>query len=82
MGPKRIDSSFEFQRGVFAHIATEDFAVIADLFNNPVSPVFIQAKRFTIESSGPLELWADGERIGRTPVTIEAVPDAVRVMVP
>jgi len=43
---------------------------------------FIQAKRFTIESSDSLELWADGERAGRTPVTIEAVPDAVRVMVP
>ena len=43
---------------------------------------FIQAERFTIESSDPLELWADGERIGRTPVTIEAVPDAVGVMAP
>lgn len=43
---------------------------------------FIQTRQLRIETEGPLELWADGERIGRTPVTIEAVPDAVRVMVP
>ncbi len=43
---------------------------------------FIQSKRFTIESDEPLELWADGERVGRTPATIQVVPGAVRVMVP
>ena len=43
---------------------------------------FIQTKRLTIEADQPLELWADGERIARTPVTIEVVPGAVRVVLP
>ncbi len=43
---------------------------------------FIQTRRFRIETEKPLELWADGERIGRTPVTIEAMPGAIRVVLP
>ena len=43
---------------------------------------FIRTKRLTIEAEKPLELWADGERIARTPVTIQVVPGAVRIMLP
>lgn len=38
--------------------------------------------RLEIESGGPLWVWADGERLGQTPATIEVVPGALRVMVP
>lgn len=41
---------------------------------------FLRTQRFIIESPHPLEIWADGERIARTPATIEAVPGAVRVL--
>jgi diacylglycerol kinase (ATP) len=43
---------------------------------------FIKTKRLSIETGEPLELWADGERIGRTPATIEVAPGAVEVMLP
>ncbi|MCH7592362.1 MAG: diacylglycerol kinase family lipid kinase [Planctomycetes bacterium] len=42
----------------------------------------IQTKRFTIDADEPLEIWADGERIARTPATIEAAPAALRVVLP
>ena len=35
-----------------------------------------------ITSDPPLELWADGEPIAHTPARIEAVPDAIEVMLP
>ncbi len=40
----------------------------------------VRSKQFRIVSDRPLELWADGERIGETPVTIEAVPEAIDVL--
>lgn len=43
---------------------------------------FIRTRGFTLESSEELELWADGERIGKTPVEISVAPGAVRVLVP
>lgn len=43
---------------------------------------FVKTKRYSITSDEPLELWADGERIGRTPATIEVVPGAISVCVP
>ena len=43
---------------------------------------FLRARNLTIESRHPLELWADGERIARTPATIEVVPAALRVLRP
>ena len=43
---------------------------------------FIRTRRFSIEAEEGLELWADGERIACTPVNIEAVPDAIRVLLP
>ncbi len=43
---------------------------------------FFRSSRLRIESDDPLELWADGERIGKTPVTIEAVREAVRILLP
>mgnify|MGYP001564258506 CR=1 FL=1 len=43
---------------------------------------FLRTQRLTIESRRPLELWADGERIARTPATIEVVPAALRVLQP
>ncbi len=41
-----------------------------------------RTRRLEIESEAPLWVWADGERLGPTPATIEVVPDALRVMVP
>ena len=43
---------------------------------------FIKTSRVRLEADEPMELWADGERIGTTPATIEAVPDAVKVVLP
>lgn len=43
---------------------------------------FIRTKRLTIESDERFELWADGEKIGMTPVCIESVPGAVRIPLP
>ena len=41
-----------------------------------------RTRRLEIESEQPLWVWADGERLGKTPTTIEVVPGALRVMVP
>lgn len=41
-----------------------------------------RTRRLEIESEQTLWLWADGERLGQTPATIEVVPGALRVMVP
>jgi diacylglycerol kinase (ATP) len=43
---------------------------------------FLRAASFRLSSDTPLELWADGERIGTTPATIDAAPAALGVMVP
>ncbi|MBU0717609.1 MAG: diacylglycerol kinase, partial [Planctomycetes bacterium] len=43
---------------------------------------FFQTARLEIDADDPLEIWADGELMGRTPVTIEAAPAAVRVLLP
>jgi diacylglycerol kinase (ATP) len=43
---------------------------------------FLRTRRLTIESPQPLEIWADGERIARTPATIEVIPAAIRVLRP
>ena len=40
---------------------------------------FLRTRRLTIESPRPLEIWADGERIARTPANIEVVAAAIRV---
>jgi diacylglycerol kinase (ATP) len=41
---------------------------------------FIRARQVRIDADEPLEIWADGERIACTPATIQAVPDAIRVL--
>ncbi len=43
---------------------------------------FLRSKRMSVESDRCAELWADGERIGQTPATIEVAPAAVRIMLP
>ena len=43
---------------------------------------FHRTRRVMIDAPSPMDVWADGERIARTPVTIDIVPGAVRVMVP
>jgi diacylglycerol kinase (ATP) len=43
---------------------------------------YFQTPRVTLTSPSRLELFADGEFIQELPATIEAVPNAVRVMVP
>jgi len=40
----------------------------------------VRSKAIRIDSDEHVELWADGERIGQTPVTIEAVPGAIDVL--
>ena len=43
---------------------------------------FIRTRRLRIEADEQLEVWADGERIAHTPVDIDVVPQAVRVLLP
>lgn len=43
---------------------------------------FVRTKRIEVDAPTPLELWADGERMGSTPAVIEAMPAAIRVLVP
>ncbi len=43
---------------------------------------FVQTKRLTIHTPEPVEVWADGERIAQTPVTIEVAAKALRVLLP
>lgn len=43
---------------------------------------FHKTERLTIEAPERVELWADGERVGCTPVTIQSAPGAVRVLLP
>ncbi len=43
---------------------------------------FLRTRCFTIRASDPLELWADGRCIAAAPATVEAVPDALRVITP
>ena len=41
---------------------------------------FLQTTSVTVSAASRLELWADGERIGQTPATIEIVPSAIVVI--
>lgn len=43
---------------------------------------YFQASRLKIESGRPLDLYADGEPVCRTPMEIEVLPRALRVIVP
>ena len=43
---------------------------------------YFQAKQIRIEAERPLDLYADGESAGRTPVEIRILPGALRVIVP
>lgn len=43
---------------------------------------FLRTRWLAIEAEQPLELWADGEPVGTTPVRIQAVPAAIRVLLP
>lgn len=43
---------------------------------------FLRSKRFTISADPPLQMWADGELIARTSVTLEAAHEALRVLTP
>lgn len=43
---------------------------------------FIQTTGFTLESDEPLDVWADGERLARTPIRVSIAPAAIRVAVP
>ena len=42
----------------------------------------IRTRSLRIESPRSQEIWADGEFVTRTPATVEAVPSALRMMVP
>ncbi len=43
---------------------------------------FLQTKKMTIQTASPQDVWADGERIATTPVTMSVVPNAIKVVVP
>lgn len=58
-----------------AHILTERHLQDARV-------AYIQARRVTIETKRPLLVQVDGDTIGTTPVTFEAVPQALRIIVP
>jgi diacylglycerol kinase (ATP) len=42
---------------------------------------FIRTAGFRLESDEPLEVWADGERVAATPLSISVVRGAIRVLV-
>lgn len=42
----------------------------------------VRTKRFKITAEQPLDIWADGEKIGETPATITVVPRAIEVILP
>jgi diacylglycerol kinase (ATP) len=44
--------------------------------------VYIQARRVSVETRRPMLVQVDGDPIGTTPVTFEAVPQALRMIVP
>lgn len=43
---------------------------------------FFRTREAAVESDAPLNLYGDGELVGRTPLTIEVMPKAMRVLVP
>src|SRR5215469_10282666 len=43
---------------------------------------YFSATRAYVETDGPLDVYADGEHVGRTPVEIGVAPSALRVIVP
>ena len=43
---------------------------------------YFQAERFTLETEGPQDVYADGEYVGRTPIEISVARKALRVIVP
>ncbi|MFQ5461223.1 MAG: diacylglycerol/lipid kinase family protein [Phycisphaerae bacterium] len=43
---------------------------------------FAKAKQLRIETDDPVDLWADGERIGTTPAEINVAAGAVRILLP
>lgn len=43
---------------------------------------FLQGKRIHIDADPPQPLWIDGEACGTTPATLQAVPQAITVVVP
>lgn len=58
------------------------FAVLAGRHDKRSDVRLIRTRRLRIDCPEPSELWADGERIGCTPATIDVVPAAVSVMLP
>lgn len=43
---------------------------------------YFNARTVTIEADPPLEVAADGERIGQTPAQLEVVPQALKILIP
>jgi diacylglycerol kinase (ATP) len=43
---------------------------------------YFKARRLRLESESPLDVYADGEFVCRTPVEVSVVPKALRVIVP
>jgi len=43
---------------------------------------FLQTIKMSIHADSPQDVWADGECIATTPVTLSVVPNAIRVVVP
>jgi len=43
---------------------------------------FVRTRRIVVNSETPLEIWADGERVARTPATFEVAPAAIQVLCP
>ena len=41
-----------------------------------------ETRRMEVQSTVPLSIWADGERVASTPTVIEVVPKALSVLVP
>lgn len=56
--------------------------VMAGRHVNRQGVTFLRTRAARFITSGPAELWADGEKVAVTPAMVEIVPGAVRVMLP
>jgi len=57
-------------------------SVLAGRHANHPEVRIVQTKRLDIDADERLDIWADGERIARTPATLSVAPGAIRVMLP
>ncbi len=72
---------FVLDRATLATIASAG-ARFLDLQSSAASRYYRSARTISLEADPDQTAWADGEHIGRTPVTVDVLPGALEVVVP